>query len=131
MSPSPKNGTAGKPVSPTAPGAAGEADVADPGKAAAARAQEAAQSEAEHGATAAEPFSPTEEDLEEKSWIEIELVDEEDNPVPGEPYRITMPDGSVASGTLDENGFAREEGMDPGTCQICFYKLDQDAWEKI
>jgi type VI secretion system secreted protein VgrG len=131
MSPSPKSGTAGSPVSPAAPGAAGEADVADPGKAAAARAQEAAESKASHGATAAEPFSPTEEDIEEKSWIEIEMVDEEDNPVPGERYEITVPDGSVASGTLDEKGFARVEGIDPGTCQITFPERDKEAWRKI
>ena len=69
------------------------------------------------------------EEAEERSWIEIELVDEEDEPVPGEKYKITLPDGSVAQGTLDQNGFARVEGIDSGTCQITFPKLDKDAWE--
>ena len=67
---------------------------------------------------------------EEKTWIEIELVDEEDNPVPGEKYKITLPDGRVKTGTLDENGFARVEGIDPGTCKVTFPNLDKDAWEK-
>jgi len=68
---------------------------------------------------------------EKKSWIEIELVDEEDNPVPGERYKVTLPDGkTVAEGTLDEKGFARVEGIDPGTCKITFPNLDKDAWEK-
>lgn len=72
-----------------------------------------------------------EEDKEKKSWIEIELVDEENNPVPGEKYKVILPDGkTVAEGTLDEKGFARIEGIDPGTCKITFPNLDKDAWEK-
>jgi hypothetical protein len=68
----------------------------------------------------------------EKTWIEIELVDEEGNPVPGERYKITLPDGkTVSEGTLDANGRARVEGIDPGTCQISFPDLDKDAWEQI
>lgn len=72
-----------------------------------------------------------EEEKEKKSWIEIELVDEENNPVPGERYKVILPDGkTVAEGTLDEKGFARIEGIDPGTCKITFPNLDKDAWEK-
>jgi hypothetical protein len=32
------------------------------------------------------------------------------------------------SGTLDENGFARVEGIDPGQCKVTFPDLDKDAW---
>ncbi len=72
-----------------------------------------------------------EEEKEKKSWIEIELVDEEGNPVPGERYKVILPDGqTVAEGTLDEKGFARISGIDPGTCKITFPNLDKDAWEK-
>jgi len=40
-----------------------------------------------------------------KSWIEIELVDEDGKPVPGEAYRITLPDGTtIDEGTLDDKG---------------------------
>lgn len=118
----PKSGKAGSPVAPTDPENPVEADVADPGK--------AAKLKEKKGTTKPEKaHKPTEEDKEEKSWIEIELVDEEDQPVPGEKYKITLPDGSVAKGTLDENGFARVEGIEPGTCQITFPNLDKDAWE--
>ncbi len=73
---------------------------------------------------------PTDEEEKKKSWIEIELVDEEDNPVPGERYRITLPDGkTLAEGRLDDKGFARVDGIDPGTCQITFPDLDKEAWE--
>ncbi len=127
----PKDGTAGTPVAPVAPEVAAEADVADPGEAAKVKAKQIENQEGKYGTPVVKPHKPTEEDIEEKSWIEIELVDEEGNPVPGEKYRITLPDQSVAQGTLDEKGFARVEGVDPGTCQITFPDLDKDAWEKI
>lgn len=65
-----------------------------------------------------------------KSWIEIKLIDEAGNPVPGERYRITLPDGkTLAEGTLDQKGFARVSNIDPGTCKITFPNLDKDAWK--
>jgi hypothetical protein len=79
----------------------------------------------------ADKFKPYKHDPSKKSWIEIELVDEEDEPVPGEAYRITLPDGeTVAEGTLSDKGFARVDGIDPGSCKITFPDLDKDAWEK-
>lgn len=76
------------------------------------------------------PNSPRNE--EKKSWIEILLVDEKDKPVPGERYRITLPDGAtLAEGTTDEKGEARVDNIDPGTCQITFPDLHKDSWEEI
>ena len=40
-----------------------------------------------------------------------------------------MPDGSVTTGSLDEKGFARVDGIDPGQVQITFPELDKEAWE--
>ena len=57
-------------------------------------------------------------------------MDEQDNPVPGEKYEITLPDGSVASGTLDEKGLARVDGIDPGLCQITFPELHRTTWNR-
>jgi type VI secretion system secreted protein VgrG len=127
----PKNGKAGSPVDPSAPEVADEADAADPGEVAKVKAKQIESKEGKYGTASFAPHNPTEEDLEEKSWIEIELVDEEDNPVPGEKYKVTLPNGKVAQGTLDQNGFAHIGGIDPGTCQISFPNLDKDAWEKI
>jgi type VI secretion system secreted protein VgrG len=76
------------------------------------------------------PPQTPEEKARKTSWIEIELVDEDKQPVPGERYRIELADGSTAEGTLDEKGFARVEGIEPGSCKITFPNLDQDAWEK-
>ena len=70
------------------------------------------------------------ENKEKKSWIEGVLVDEADQPVPGEPYEVKLPDGTtVASGTTDEKGFFRVDHIDPGQCEITFPNLDKDAWE--
>ncbi len=127
----PKSGTAGNAVAPADPDAALDADVADPGEVAEIKVEQIEKQEGKYGSTPVAPHKPpTEEEAEQKnSWIEIELIDEEDAPVPGEKYEITLPDGSVAKGTLDQNGFARVDGIDPGTCQITFPDLDKDAWE--
>jgi len=122
----PASGSAGSAVPPAVPEEALEADIADPGKVSEVKKQKLAEQDKEI------PFKPLSIDAsdEEKSWIEIELVDEENNPVPGEKYKITLSDGKVKTGTLDQNGLARVEGIEPGTCQITFPNLDKDAWEK-
>ena len=43
---------------------------------------------------------------------------------------MTLPDGTVAGGTLDEKGLARLEGIEPGSCKITFPNLDEEAWVK-
>jgi type VI secretion system secreted protein VgrG len=74
------------------------------------------------------PDSP--DNRAKKHWIEIELVNEDGDAVPGERYRITLPDGTtVADGTLDDKGWARVDHIDPGTCQVTFPNLDREAWE--
>jgi hypothetical protein len=65
------------------------------------------------------------------TWIAIELVDDDDQPVAGEAYEVTLPDGSVRSGSLDGDGKAEERGIDEGMCKVTFPKLDADAWEFV
>jgi hypothetical protein len=57
------------------------------------------------------------------SWIEIELVDGDGNPVPDAAYALVTSDGRTRSGTLDARGFAREEGIAAGDCKVSFPKL--------
>jgi type VI secretion system secreted protein VgrG len=126
------SGSAGSLVSPLSPVDPVEADNAVPGTVA------AAPSGSQHTPTTmttltlvnAPTHNPTSsENKDKKHWIEIELLDEDDNPVPGEPYRITLPDGTtLADGTLDDKGWARVDHIDPGTCQVTFPRLDKDAW---
>lgn len=130
--PSPKSGSAGSAVSPADPAEAKEADVADPGEVEEIKAEQRQAQSGKYGSVKVKPYKPptAEEAKEKKSWIEIEMVDEDDKPVTGMAYRITLPDESVAEGTLDEKGFARVEGFEPGSCKVTFPSLDQDAWEK-
>lgn len=128
-----KSGKAGNAVAPAKPAQAEDADVADPGKVEEAKTAQAQEKSGKYGEAQAKPHKPPAEEEQEtttkKSWIEIELVDEANAPVPGEAYEITLSDGSVAKGTLDGKGFARVDGIEPGTCKVTFPELDKDAWE--
>ena len=131
---SPKSGAAGSAVTRADPDPAAAADDATPGAVETSPASSAPTKAGQYGSVKTKPFKPSQsaaDKAQKKSWIEIVLVDEEKNPVPGEPYQITLPDGeTVAEGTLDDKGFARVEGIDPGTCQITFPNRDQEAWKK-
>lgn len=119
-------------MAPAAPEAAAEADVADPGQVEKIKAEQRKAQAGKYGSVKTEPHKPPagEEEKELKtSWIEIEMVGEDGKPRPGERYQITLPDGTVASGTLDEKGVGRVDGFEPGACKITFPDLDKDAWE--
>ncbi len=130
---SPKSGTAPSAVAPAPPDSAHNADNADPGEVSKAKAEAMTRPTAKYGQTKVPAFKPPENPTEDKklTWIEIELVGEDDKGIAGEPYKITTPDERVAEGTLDQNGFARLEGLEPGTCKITFPRLDKEAWERI
>lgn len=130
----PKNGTAGSAIEPLAPAAVKEAVTAEAGEVSTAQGGSHQNQTTELGAVKAKPFKPLSEEearQQETSWIEIELVGEDDKPIAGERYRVTLPDGSVDEGALDHNGWKRIEGFAPGSCQVTFPELDQDAWEFI
>ena len=62
-------------------------------------------------------------------WVEIALVGEDDEPIPGAAYRLKDPDGRVHRGRLDDRGLARVSGIrSGGACTLTFDGLDQDAW---
>lgn len=67
---------------------------------------------------------------DKKSWIEVELLDQQGNPVPNEEYLVELPDGSTVDGNLDDKGLVRIDGIDPGTCKITFPKLDKRIWRR-
>lgn len=133
-----KSGTAGTAVEPIAPVAATEADTGDPGEVTATQAEGAQTTAAAPSSQTVKPFKPptltgasSSATQQEKDWIEIELVGEDDKPVAGEKYRVTLPDGSVDEGTLDQNGWVRVAGFDKGSCKITFPDLDKGAWEFV
>jgi hypothetical protein len=58
-----------------------------------------------------------------KTWIEIELIDENENPVPGALYKIELPDGRLVKGRLDSFGLTRYSNIDPGNCLVSFPEI--------
>ena len=86
---------------------------------------------AEEAEAAAQDAGLAGAEQEQKTWIEIELLDQNLKPVPNEPYEIHLPDGSRRRGTLDENGRARIEGIDPGTCEVTFRNIDSGELKRL
>lgn len=62
-----------------------------------------------------------------KTWIEIQLLDEDGEPVAGEPYWIQLTDGSIRQGTLDRFGLAYFGDLEPGECEVRWPALDGAA----
>ena len=60
-----------------------------------------------------------------RSWIEIELLDEDGRRVATE-LCVTLPDGSKMRPSF--SGFIRLDGIDPGTCDIEFPAIDGREW---
>jgi hypothetical protein len=52
------------------------------------------------------------------SWIGLALVDQNEAPVPGRPYRVVAADSQVYEGTLDEEGTAVVQGLENGLCRV-------------
>lgn len=74
-------------------------------------------------------LTPIFEAKPETTWIEIELLDSDCEPLPNERFRVKMPDGVVREGRLNYLGKARVNDVDrSGNCLISFPDLDADAW---
>ncbi|RFP19563.1 MULTISPECIES: hypothetical protein [unclassified Duganella] len=72
-----------------------------------------------------QPAAPT-------HWIELELLGDDDSPIPHAAYEVRMPDGSVAKGFLDDTGFIRIQKIaGEGACLVLFPELDAEAWSTI
>ncbi len=130
--PSPKSGTTVSVVPAADPTEARDADDASPGAVESVKELQRQTGTGKYGSCPITPYTPPQTPEEKEthtSWIEIVLIDEDNNPVPGEPYKVVTPDNKVKSGTLDAKGFAHIDGIPDGTCQISFPKLDADAWK--
>ncbi|OVZ65507.1 hypothetical protein CDO46_06055 [Pigmentiphaga sp. NML030171] len=73
---------------------------------------------------------PTSEENQDKThYIEVQLLDEEGQPVTGERVKFKLPNGKTATRSTDQEGVARVARLDPGNCEISFPGLDDSAWE--
>jgi hypothetical protein len=64
------------------------------------------------------------------TWIEIVLLYDDGSPAAGERCEVTTPSGDVKPLILDERGFVRIDGIDPGTCDITFPDIDAREWRR-
>ena len=65
-------------------------------------------------------------------WLEIELLGEDDGPIPWEEYLVELPSGQLIRGYLDEQGIGRLDRLqEVGVCRICFPQLDRAAWREL
>ncbi|REL27693.1 hypothetical protein DXX93_14760 [Thalassotalea euphylliae] len=136
----PKDGKAITAVQPIDPEEVFEADEASPGKVAKVKAEQQQRQSGKYGVTPIVPFqgaagsaNQTENSEQEEApsaCLEIELVDEQDQPLAGEKYQVELPDGTMAKGTLDNKGYVKIAGFEPGNCQVSFPDIDSKAWEK-
>lgn len=84
---------------------------------------------AAQASTSAAPVSEPPVPTGEKGWVELELVDEEGNPVPNARYILCLPDGTERSGVLGDDGRRREEGIESGVVKVTFPDFDAAEWD--
>ena len=70
-------------------------------------------------------------DTRTKTWISIRVLDEDGNPVPDVAYSVSLPDGSTMTGSLDDQGFARFDDIDPGQCKVSFPEIHAKEWKRV
>lgn len=64
----------------------------------------------------------------EKSWVDVQLLDEDGEPIAGERYILKLTDGSIREGSLGADGRVRVNGIDPGNCVVSFPDLHTKEW---
>ena len=63
------------------------------------------------------------------TWIEVQLLDRNQKPMPGEKYKIQLPDSSIMTGALDKDGKVRFDNIVAGQAQITFPEIDSREWD--
>jgi hypothetical protein len=58
-----------------------------------------------------------------KDFIEIELKDDEGNPIANVEYILYLSNGEIRKGKLNSRGISREEKLPPGKCELAFPNL--------
>lgn len=66
---------------------------------------------------------------EQDHWIQITLLDDTDQPVPNQAYKVELPGGEIREGRLDAQGLAYIGGLKVGgSCKVCFPQIDAKEW---
>lgn len=65
--------------------------------------------------------------LAKSDWIEIEVVDQDGEPLSGARYTLQLADKSVREGALDADGFVGVYEIESGTCNVVVGEVKQAA----
>ncbi len=126
-------GSAGSANAPDPPEDPLEALEADPGEAAEVAAKKATRDKGAVSAPSVGTMAQSESEAapeEELGWVAVELKDDLGNPVPGERYRVELPDGAIVEGNLDDKGYAKVAKTKRGDCKIEFPDIHPDEWKR-
>ncbi len=108
-------------VDPLAPKDPHPADTTDPGEMGEIKQLQRETKTGKYGEQKAKTYKPDSDENKDKThWIEVMLVDEAGDPVPGAALEIEVPGGDMWYGSTDEKGLARVDNIDSGDCKITF-----------
>ncbi len=62
--------------------------------------------------------------------VDVELTDQDGNPIANEWFRVEFPDGTVREGRLDAAGRARVPGPKDGNAKVTFPRMHEKAWSR-
>lgn len=65
-----------------------------------------------------------------KTWVEMEVVDEQGRPMPNQAYLCMLPDGVIRQGETDSQGRVRFHGIEPGNRAFSLTKLSPERWRR-
>jgi len=68
------------------------------------------------------------DETEELSFLSVELVDEEGNPLGNVAYEVLLPDGHTRTGVVGSSGKATLRDIPAGQCKLTFPDLDGASW---
>lgn len=63
-----------------------------------------------------------------EDWIELELTDDDNNPIGEIGYKVFLPNGEIREGRLDSNGYAKEEKIPPGRVEIVYDDAEEENY---
>jgi hypothetical protein len=84
------------------------------------------------GSQLGSPLQSCPKNRQNQYWLEVEMIGEDDSPIPWEEFVVIPASGEKIKGVLDKNGWARVDGLqESGIYRISFPRLDKDTWEFI
>ncbi len=115
----------GKAVAVSIPKAPAEADTAKPGFVEANPGKMVKVRPAEEPPPPAEPVA----EKVETDWIEVRLLNQDQEPIRGCVLTFVLPNNQVVSGVTDTDGVSRIDRIKPGSCTVSLNDADRGIWK--